>query len=90
LNTRCADKLKWIKIKSSTPKARYLKLDEPVKAKADYYYMKGKLKGETIIPPVTLFMQYNDDKNTRVRLLMTTWKEGHFTFMDGLPPPVQD
>ena len=52
--------------------------------------MKGKLKGETIIPPVTLFMQYNDDKNTRVRLLMTTWKEGHFTFMDGLPPPVQD
>lgn len=81
------DKIKWIKIKSGAAGSKYLKAKDPVKAKADSFYFAGKIKGPQIVAPVSLYMQLDDGKKTKLKVQMTSWGNGKYSYIDGLPPP---
>jgi len=78
-------KIKWMKIKSGAPNGKYMKTKDPAKSKADFYYRMGKLKGPELIAPVGLYMQYVDGEKVKVE--MSTWGEGKFSYIDGLAAP---
>ena len=47
--------------------SKTLKTKDPAKAKADYYYFEGKVKGPPLKAPVHLQMQLDDKEKTRIK-----------------------
>lgn len=59
--------IKWMKLKGSAEGSKTLKTKDPAKAKADYYYFEGKVKGPPLKAPVHLQMQLDDKEKTRIK-----------------------